>query len=189
MRYLLLLLTLFSLTVLPAQDKVEREYRIKAQKVPEPAQQWLAEAFPRTGRVKWYYEETSGKESYEAKFRQRRIRYSVEFSTEGMIEDIEIERKLKALVQGERQAMQEAFAQLPQFRLYRLQEQWTGAPEQLALMAQPELGSPDVVRRFEVEFRAVLDDQLALWEGTFNPEGELLNYRKIIPRPTDNLDY
>lgn len=69
MRYLLLVLTLFTLTALPAQDKVEREYRIKAKTVPEAASMWLEEAFPRTGRVKWYYEETSGKESDEAKFR------------------------------------------------------------------------------------------------------------------------
>lgn len=189
MRYILLVLVLFNLTELAAQDKVEREYRIKTSMAPDAAKTWLAEAFPRTSRVKWYFEETSGKESYEAKFRQRRIRYSVEFSTEGVIEDIEIERELEQLVKWERQALRDAFAQIPQFRLYRLQEQWSGSPDQLALMAQPGLESPTVVRRFEIEFRAVLEDQLALWEGTFNLSGELLSYRKVIPRSTDNLDF
>ena len=68
MKYLLFIFLLMSQFWVGAQNKVEREFRIDLNQVPDPAIQWLSSTFPKTRKLKWFYEETSGKQSYEAKF-------------------------------------------------------------------------------------------------------------------------
>lgn len=188
MRYSAIFITIFLSLHLSAQDKVEREDRVSPDQVPAPARSWMQDAFDKTGKVKWYFERTSGKESFEAKLKYRGAHYSVEFSVSGDLEDVEIERDLDELPLEHRRALRERFASLDKFSLQRLQEQRTGSPEDL----QASLAGNDVdgiVTLYEIEFVADIEGEIALWEGTFTPDGELLNYRKIILRPTDNLGF
>lgn len=182
--FFLLLLPGFQLL---AQVKVEKEYRVRTGKVPRLARQWLTEAFGPVKKLRWYFEDTSGKQSFEAKFRERNQFYSVEFSKTGIIEDVEIERNWLELPAATRAALESSFSALPDFRILRIQEQWTGSPEGLASSVQA--GSAPATIRYEIEFIATLEGESAMWEGTFSPSGKLLSYRKILIRPANNLNF
>jgi hypothetical protein len=184
MRLWLTVFFLCSTTLLFSQDKLEKESRIRSEEVPLQAQQWVEEAFGRGHRVKWYYERTSGKESYEAKFRWKRQRYSVEFSLEGALEDVEMRRKFKSIPP----ALQKSLKEIEGFQLQRLQEQWSGPS--VDVMEAIRTGDASAIQvQYEVEFMGKINEEKALWEGTFSQEGALLDYRHIILRPVDNLNY
>jgi len=89
------ILVLFLITgcTLFAQNKYEREFRIKKSQFPENALSYISEKLEAAKRIRFYKETDSSKVSYEAKFKKDRLRYSVEFDENGTLEDVEIEIK------------------------------------------------------------------------------------------------
>ncbi len=81
----------FCMSAVLAQNKYEREHRIKKSQFPEVALQFISEKLEGARRIRFYRELDSTKVSYEAKFKKDRLHYSVEFDKEGTLEDIEIE--------------------------------------------------------------------------------------------------
>jgi hypothetical protein len=73
-----------------AQEKIEVEKRITVGELPVKAIEWFDDAYERARKTRWYYEETSGQKSYEAKLKWKRRMHSVEFDTTGVVQDIEI---------------------------------------------------------------------------------------------------
>lgn len=187
MRCLLLLLLLIPLFV-QAQNKVEAERRIKVRDVPKPAREWLQDAFEQTHKIRWYEEETSGAKSFEAKFFYQYAFYSVEFDTLGVIEDIEVDRAWEALPASHRLAIQSQLDLWDKVKVRRIQEQWTGEPDDLedAIDEDKWVG---ITTRYEVEIVAEIEGEDALWEVLFSVEGEVLHRRKIILRADDNLNF
>lgn len=84
----LILFVLFSLQG-QAQEKIERETGVKKDEVPMAAVEFMEDAFEGARKIKWYYEETSGKQSYEAKLKWEGRMNSIEFNANGLVEDIE----------------------------------------------------------------------------------------------------
>ena len=188
MKYTLLICLLITFLHLGAQTKQEKEFRVDQKEVPTSASQWLHDTFDKTKKLKWHFEENAGKQSYEAKFCFRKRKYSVEFSTAGNLEDIEIEHKWRKLPKDIRQILQQGFNQIAKFNLKRIQEQWTGSSEDLQRSIQQNK-LQNITIRYEVEFTGEIDGKVALWEGLFNDEGQLLQHRQVILSPTDNLDF
>lgn len=85
--FLLCILFAFSIQ---AQVKYEREHRIKKSQFPDEALSLIDSKLEGAKRLKFYKEIDSLKISYEAKFKKKKLWYSIEFSEEGKLEDIEI---------------------------------------------------------------------------------------------------
>jgi hypothetical protein len=83
---ILVLCTCFSF----AQNKYEREFRIRKDQFPTLAKDLLDTHVKNIKRLKFYKETDSAKSSYEAKFKKDRLWYSMEFDVDGALEDIEI---------------------------------------------------------------------------------------------------
>lgn len=182
----------FSFVCLAAKGqevKTEQEERINVTEVPQESRDWLGESFSGLEKVKWYREETSGKKSYEAKFKRAGDKFSVEFSEEGLVEDVEIGRRLSELAGTTRQKLESAFGQFKRFKVRRFQEQWTASSPDLLQAALLNNNSSAIEVRYEVVFKALIDGQHTFWEGLFDQEGKLLQRRKVSLRPTDNLDF
>ena len=156
--------------------------------VPEVSRQWLSTAFPNLPKVKWYKETTSGKESYEAKFKRNKKRYSVEFDTNGAVEDVERLTKWRALSNEVQASLGSTFDEMERFKLIKIQEQWTAATPRLLSEAILNNDRAAITLRFEVVFKANIEGEQAIWEGLFDANGQMLSKRKVILRPTDNLD-
>ena len=87
---LVFLIFLFCCLFAKAQNKYEREYRILKSQFPDNALQLIANKLEGVKRLKFYKETDSAKTSFEAKFKKDRLWYSVEFNSDGILEDIEI---------------------------------------------------------------------------------------------------
>ncbi len=172
-----------------AQEKREVERRIKEAEVPEAALSWIDNAFHKKSGVRWYEEISSGKMSYEAKFKWKMRRYSVEFDQTGKIEDIEIRRSIKKLPESFRKTFLSYLDQnYSKHKVTKIQEQWTGEDDDLitALQGQNLNG---LTIRYEIEFYGKNDDEDELWEGLFEQSGELIQRKRIVLRPIDNMLY
>ncbi|WP_340067148.1 hypothetical protein [Ascidiimonas aurantiaca] len=73
-----------------AQQKNEKEERIRENVFPKIALQLLRDHIKNPKNLKYYRETDSLKMSYEAKFKLKERRYSVEFSKTGDLEDVEV---------------------------------------------------------------------------------------------------
>jgi len=154
-----------------------------------PAEAIDLDAFEKTEKVKWYLEETSGKLSYEAKFKWDNRAKSVEFNSEGIIEDIETAMEFNELPIHLRQNLLDYFnTNFIKYDIRKIQEQWTGEPDDLE-DAVDEDEIEDIVIFYEIEFYGKSESGKALWEGLFDADGQFIKKRKIILRPIDNLTY
>lgn len=184
-----ILLLLFCSQVFYGQQKAERERRVNISEVPNSAVRWFNEVYPDAKKVKWYAEETSGRNSFEAKSKYRNSLHSVEFSEDGRIEDIEILREWTELPSQTQSELTAFFEEVcTRYKIRKIQEQWTGSSEKLK-KAVENYDSGEVAVRYEIEYYGVDDDQKALWEGLFTEDGSFIEKREIILRPTDNLNY
>ena len=187
---LLFFIFLFSSTLIFAQnDKIEAEQRIKKTEVPANSIAWLSASFPNLKKVKWYSETTSQIKSIEAKFKWNKIKYSVHSSEKGLIEDLDIERKLSECTNATQESLTASFRQFEKFKLSKIQEQWTSDASEKLSQALISNDPSSVKIKYEVEFTAIIEGSYALWEGLFDANGLLLSKRKVKLRATDNLDY
>jgi hypothetical protein len=172
-----------------AQEKREVERRIKEAEVPEAAVNWIENVFEKKLRAQWYEEYSSGKLSYEAKFKRKGRRYSVEFDPNGNIEDIEIRTSINSLPETFRKAFMNYLDEnYTRYKVSKIQEQWTGNSDALIkALHQKDLSALNV--RYEIEFYGKNELEDELWEGLFEQSGELIQRKKIVLRPMDNLLY
>ena len=179
------LLLLQSISV--AQDKLEHEYRIKLDEVPQEAKSFISARQP-DRKVKWYYEESLEGHSVEAKFKDKTTRYSIEFDSLGVLEDLEYVVKKKSLsnelvIQLDSELLQT----FEKVRFGKIQVQFSGDAE--AVLAAYQDQKADVIRRYEIMIHGKDEHGTHLYETTFSWEGKLLNTRKVVARNTDHLEY
>lgn len=171
-----------------AQDKIEREFRVKEKEVPKEAREWLDDAFETTKRPKWYQEVFESGYSYEAKFKLKGKFYSVEFDSLGWIQDVEIEIDFKELPKEVQMGL-EAYlsADYKSSDVKRIQIQYSGNPDDLEDFFD-ENSLEGILTRYEIEFIG-LDEAggSELWEGLFSEDGKLVMKRKIILTSSENL--
>lgn len=172
-----------------SQEKVEKEYRIKQNKVPAVAVHWFKDAFEGYKKVKWYAEESSGKKSYEAKLKYKSYTYSVEFDTAGKVEDIERKVSFDMLPNAVQKNLNRYFdVHYQNYKIVKIQEQFRGAPDDLEDFID-EGENEGIIQFYEIEFYGKSDTENELWEGLFEQSGELIRKRKIILNPTNNLEF
>ena len=75
-----------------AQLKYEKESRLAVEEVPEQARNFI-NTITTSNKVKWYLEEGLDRSSIEAKFEYKDHKYSVEFDSIGILEDVEVQVK------------------------------------------------------------------------------------------------
>ncbi len=185
---LVALIALFSNSI-SAQAKLEKETRVKKEKVPERALNWLSESLENLPNLHWYLEKTSGKPSYEAKFKKSGRRYSIEFSEDGSIEDIEYIAKWKDLPKDVMNTIDSYFQnEYDKVKTHKIQVQYTGADSILSKALRKD-DILSLTRRYEIEYYGKQKREKVFWEGLFDEHGGLIEKREIIQRPVDNLNY
>ena len=85
----LIILFISAFTSAFSQVKFEKESRLKRADVPPLAFE-LVESLAIPGKIKWYSEESLTEKSVEAKFKYNKKIYSIEFDTDGNLQDVEI---------------------------------------------------------------------------------------------------
>lgn len=187
--YLLFLISMYFSLNLRAQEKYERESRIKQKDVPTEALRFF-DSISNINKIKWYKEEGLNKISFEAKFKINRTKYSVEFDSLGNIEDIEIEvdwRDLKT------QLKDTISAQLNRncnsHKITKLQIQYTGSKADLWHQLKYQAIKPNAIVHYELIVKCRQSKDVNLFEYLFSEFGEIVSVSKIVFKNSSHLEY
>jgi hypothetical protein len=183
---LILMICLFQAA--STQDKIEKEYKIDQKSVPQSAVKWVIDAFP-DARMDWYYEETSGVKSYEAKLKWDDHKFSIEFDTLGVLEDVEMDIDWEEISDNGRKGIA-AFLQKEDdnYKIRKIQKQLSGDADLVIQYIKGDV-SAEVIRRYEIEYYSTSNDKFNLWEGLFSDDGKFIKKRRVQLLTTDNLDF
>jgi len=172
-----------------AQEKVEREWRIKTNEVPAPAMDWFKDAYELRGKVRWYQEENEVGTFYEAKLRHRGQQHSVKFTQQGDVLDVEIMVTLDELDDRVRTRILAALDSIGAgHRILKLQQQWTGAADDLEDLID-EQEREDLTLRYEIEVFFRSGPDAGYHELLFSEDGSLHTKRPMRVNTTDHLQY
>ena len=172
-----------------AQEKYEREYRISTNEVPPIALKFVMDVgFSKT--IKWYREQGLETTTIEAKTRHKGSIYSLEFTKEGVLEDIEYIVKWKDMPSEARSRIK-VFLEMEhdKTKLQKIQQQYTGDAielKELMMGAKP----PSVATiRYEIVVKAKTKGIYETIEYLFSDEGIMERKSIIVEKNTDNLEF
>lgn len=174
-----------------AQNKYEREYRIKKSQFPENALSDISGNLEDARRLRFYKETDSSKISYEAKFKKDRLKYSVEFDEKGTLEDVEIEIKPIDIPD-------ESFSQINAFlekkftkhHIRKIQQQYPLENDDIETTlnnAFQNLMLPSI--KYELIVSGKSDKSYEQFEITFDASGDFETIRKSLPPNYDHVLY
>ena len=167
-------------------QKVERESRIKSPEVPEKALEYIEQTS--LDKVKWYRETGLESISFEAKFKHERRWYSVEFSEEGVLEDIEIEIDLHQVAESTRESIDKYLeAEFKRHRIKKIQIQYKQTP--LQTLIKEEVPKTDSPHAFELVVKGKKSRLMKLWEVAFSSTGKFISIDQILNRNSTHLEY
>ncbi|WP_299337432.1 hypothetical protein [uncultured Psychroserpens sp.] len=172
----------FFFVSLTAQTKNEKELRIDISNFPEHAQSILRTLPEKAKRVKFYKETDSIKESFESKFKYKHHWHSVEFDSDGNLEDIEVNIKKKQIPNPVLDAINMHLKNnSDKYDIIKIQEQYVYE----AKISEAELLSAVLEKRekmasnYEIMIALKKDKIWNLREITFNSQGHFLSTRNI----------
>lgn len=172
-----------------AQEKFEKESRIKQKDVPLKAQQFIDSLHLET-KIKWYREEGLTGKSIESKFKYNNSKYSVEFDTLGNIEDIEIELSRQDLALPVRDSISfHLNKDCIKHKITKIQRQYSGSEQVLLAVITAEKVNDSPAIHYEIIVRCKLEKSVELFEYLFNSEGSPLSISKIVFKNSSHLEY
>ncbi len=188
-KIILVLFCCYASSSLWAQQKFEKETRVKRVQVPIPAQQFI-EAIPFSKNIKWYKEEGLTSSSYEAKTRYDQHKYSIEFDTLGQLEDVEIKIRWAVVPKSVQTAIQQHLMEtFDKFKFIKVQEQLSGETTAVLNHLLGKGKKETIITQYEIVLKGKKEGQTHWFEYTFDAEGKLKQQNTIIFRNTDNLEY
>ncbi|NNE30460.1 MAG: hypothetical protein HKN16_12550 [Saprospiraceae bacterium] len=172
-----------------SQVKYEMEISVKEDQVPGNALK-VIDNFNFNKKVKWYKEFGLDDTTYEAKTKYQGKKYSVEFSTEGSLEDVEIRTKEKSIPTPSLNKMGELLAsRFSKYRLRKIQIQYLGDPNVMLTSIRSGKLLPGVVKNYEIVVVGKVDKSYKAIEFLFSEEGDLILSREIIERRQDHIEF
>ena len=187
-----LLCTLFVFAIVGSvlgQTKYEKEVRINTDSVPTNALEFV-DALNFDKKVRWYQEFGLETTTIEAKTKFNGKRYSIEFSKDGELEDVEVGIKWSH-APGEVRAKIDDYltSKYERYTVDKLQVQYTGDHESIADFVRGQKGSEDLTVNYEMVFHTRVDKHYKKFEYLFSAEGEYLKSSEIIQQNSDNIEY
>jgi hypothetical protein len=190
MQKFLIIIIFSSLTVSGfAQPKYEKEIRIKETDVPDFARSFV-DSLNFNKKVKWYKEFGFDKTSFEAKSKTKGKRYSIEFSQDGLFEDLEIE------IQDD-EIPPDTFSRITahlssthkKFSIDKIQIQYSGNRNLVLAFFRNEGPLDGIDIHYEIMIATKTDGVYVLYEDLFSENGDFVRSSEVILKSTDNIEY
>lgn len=176
--------------VAQAQKKYERETNIKKSQVHESARIYVETLFSDLKRVKWYYEESIEGATMEAKIKEGRTIYSIEFDMQGTLRDIELTREFAELPSIVQQGVTDYLEnRYRSFKIKKVQVQLVGDPGILASVIKGNKTKDKYTTNYEIEYFGKESNDPILYESLFDHRGNHLGTKEIIERNLNHLLY
>lgn len=194
MKYLIALLVCLLAEAASAQRKFEKEVRIRnselSEQVPKVAFDFV-DALPFDRRIRWYREESYTGHSFEAKTKVNRQRISIEFSAEGVFEDLEADISASGILSASARTAMERYLcdAYGHYRVQKIQIQYSGDPGLAFQSFRSGEPKADVTVRYEWIVSAKIDNEFTLMEYLFEANGGFVQRSEIDVVPADNIEY
>lgn len=174
---------LLSLNLL-SQSKIEKEFMISEDLVPDTCLSLIINNFSKT-KIKWLKEIGLNDSSIEAKFRFEGHRISVEFSSKGEFEDVEIEIDFSHIYYELRHEIERSLDySFEKYKIIKIQAQYTN----IKILETKEFNfhkSP----YYEFIISTKENGQYVKYECLFNSNGQLIKKTKLLIKASNNLEY
>ncbi len=173
-----------------SQSKYEKEFRIKAKDVPSGALSFV-DSLGFKSKVKWYKEIGLNHISIEAKSRFLKERHSIEFSDNGIFQDVEIEVNPSKIPFNTYSKMKGVLSQRHEkYKIEKVQIQYTGDRN---LVLRFLTGNRSKVEGIEINYEVVIstkmDGDFLMLEYLFSETGEYVQSNQIMSKREDTIDY
>jgi hypothetical protein len=171
------------------QTKFEQEFRIKPRDVPGSALAFI-DSIQFDRKIKWYKEIGHHGKSIEAKTRFKGKKYSVEFSAEGVFEDVEIEINWTEMPLETRNDIEKYLhSEYGKYSIDKIQMQYSGTKVSvLDLIKELDILTKPVIR-YEIVLSTKIDKTYRMFEFLFSESGDFILKQEIVVRNTDNIEY
>ena len=172
-----------------SQLKFEKESRLKRADIPPSAFE-LIESLAIPGKIKWYSEENLTGNSVEAKFRFNEKNYSLEFDTEGNLQDVEITIEIAEIHEGAKENIfKKLESEFSKFSIQKIQAHFPGkSPEILTIIKNPPKKTGNNAK-YELVVNGKTGNSTKQYEMVFNSNGVLTATKEIIQKNADNLEF
>ncbi len=171
-----------------AQAKFEKESRISHKNVPIKAKTFVFKLAP-SKKVRWYKEQSLDGESIEAKTSYNNKKYSIEFDTNGKLQDIEINTKWNSINKNTITAIKKNIEfEFSKFKIKKIQTQYSG--NKTDLLSYFKSGQRNnITIKYEIVLKGKTKKGKQLFEMLFSETGMLEKSNIIIFRNTDNIEF
>lgn len=174
-----------------AKDEVERS--ISKDEMPEKATTLIDEFWPDLGGIKYFRETDDTVTTFEVKLTWRDAQYSIEFSPEGNVLDVEELISFHTIPETTgNHITRDMESQFSSYRITRIQRQYIARDEDDEDDAD---FIDDILEKdaedYEIRYEIVLDGQnreeLGSFELLYSDSGSLIEKRRIVRRSLDNI--
>ncbi len=182
-----------SITAFSQSEKNEIERSVNRNDMPDKVLSLIDEFWPDVRGIK-YFVQTDGEETtFEVKLEWQGDQYSIEFSTEGAVQDVEKLIEFGDIPEPTRNAItRDLEGQFNKFRLTRIQIQFLAADEDDEDDSDfiddiLEEDANDYEIRYEIELDGENRRELGSFEMLYSDSGTLIGKRRIVRRSLDNI--
>lgn len=192
-RYRIFCILLFFAGIgMQAQDKYEREFRIRKAQFPESAYEAVEGYLNKARRIRFYKEIDSSRQSFEIKFKKDRLHYSIEFDPSGALEDVEIRVRAVDLPNASYEAIESFLeATFDKHRIRKIQQQYPrnafSSDKETLTKAFQNLLLPQL--QYELIIMGRKEAGYNEYEVLFDSEGSFIKLRKALPANYDHVLY
>lgn len=172
-----------------AQHKYEREFRIKSEMIPQSAKGFI-DSISTDSKIKWYKEISSNDITIEAKFKHNKKKFSVEFDTLGILQDVEFvikKREISPEVYNKIERKLDSIYQ--KWKFQKIQIHYSGKSRDIVTSLRKNEPSDSIKFFYEIVLKGKNREDTQLYEITFNEQGEVQNSLLIIQDKADHLEY
>ena len=174
-----------------AQDKkMEREKRIKKEEIPPAALKLLEDQLSKAKKTRYFLETDIDHMSYEIKFLLEGNAYSVEFDSNGQLEDVEMLVNFTKLKSELKDRIRDHLKQYDNFKIKKVQKQFSSgsqSDEEVINAAMQNLPTETV--RYEMIVETKAKGSWKIYEMLFDDSGNFISQKRVVGRLEDNILY
>jgi len=187
--FLLVFTFITSLGFGQGEKKLEKEKRIKEKELPEKVLKTLQPYLKDVRKLKYYEEFDGSSTSFEAKFIYYQNKFSVEFSEDGNLEDVEVIRCFTELPTAVQNKIVDYLYPNENFKIRKTQKQFSGtaADDQLLKDALKNIETHTI--RYELIVEVKAEKNWLEYEMLFDSEGNFIKKKQVISRSEDHVLY
>lgn len=191
MKYILFIVSfLICFTSLSQDKKLEKEERIKRSEAPEGVKELVNPYTKDARRVRYYSEFDGTSTSYEVKFILYKNHFSVEFSKEGVLEDIEVIRCFTELPTITQKSIVGYLYPNDNFKIKKTQKQFRSEDLTDRALLKAAIENKDITGiRYELIVQVKEDGEWTTYEMLFDEVGNFISQREVVARSEDHLLY